>query len=271
MTLRTTKRNLAVVLRNGHLVGQTEATFQIPVKSIHRKWIIILDDGTAVAARTYFKNEIASEEKRRRPQAQRQRERQAKAKAEIAAACESFSALPTIESISYGGRIGDLKWKDGRLWIVRHEIGPQDLTDLFLTLNPLTNFSLAQYNDSGLLRRIQKACPEFAALRKTHLQHRREVRAFERLQRAEDAKRLAEETRLKAIAAEEERRRYWSTAELLALPNTAWTRHRVRKYLGEPDKVEQFTCGRYWDRKDVTRYLWLKDRVAHVEGELAAA
>jgi hypothetical protein len=69
-----------------------------------------------------------------------------------------------------------------------------------------------------------------------------------------------EAARIAAEQAKKERAQYWSTAELLELGD-GWTRHYIRKFLGTPDKIEEFTVGRYSDRKDVVRHLWLKTRV----------
>jgi hypothetical protein len=46
------------------------------------------------------------------------------------------------------------------------------------------------------------------------------------------------------------------------LVELGWTRHYINKYLGAPDKVDEYTIGSYSYRKDVTRFFWLIEKVA---------
>lgn len=237
---------MVVALEGCRLVEQPSRLFQQPVTSIHPAWSVLID-GKSVSATVYFADAIRAEKERQQRQRQHKLEvaafRQAEEEAINAAERKLFDGFPVVETVIWNGGPADLKWHNRDWWIV--------------TATKMIKWTYQDVgNRKSLLAKLKRRCPEFAAYReelRLQRSRQREVATFQAMEQQEAARIAAEQ-------AKKERAQYWSTAELLELGD-GWTRHYIRKFLGTPDKIEEFTVGRYSDRKDVVRHLWLKTRV----------
>jgi len=226
--LRTKRKVHLVSLVGNRLVGKA---FNWPLSAVSSRWQIETAVGL-IPISEYFgqKLEEAKEEQRRAAEEQRkakeeQRRARQRAQAEFRAALDRLPTLLTLPN-------GEVKWLDGKFYVVAKQSA--DFAEFKVT--------------TGVRAKLKRACPEFRQQRMAIHAKRKEELAMTRAAQAaalEEVKRLAEERR----------KNFFTTQDLLA---AGWTRHRIKKYLGQPDQVEHFQIyGSHWG----VRYWWLKSRI----------
>lgn len=166
----------------------------------------------------------------------------------------TLRALPAVLAVEVPTQdcwtAADLKWNDQKWWVVqRDEVSEYKRQGIRVGGREVSVRSLAQ--------RLRRRCPEYAEFLADRYAERKAN--AERRKRQDAEQREADERERREY--EEDRAKYLSTSELLA-SGDGWTRHYIRKRLGKPDKIEEYTTGCYSYRKDVVRFLWLKERVA---------